>query len=132
MPFEPKNILVTGATSEGIGKALALALLDLPSQPNVIITGRRQEKLDEICKGNSRLHGRRLDQTAPRADLQKWTQHLLSDFPDIDMVVLNAGIQHNMDFLEAESIDFEAVCLCFPRDALRMLSLLIAWDYAYS
>jgi short-subunit dehydrogenase involved in D-alanine esterification of teichoic acids len=130
MPFDPKNILVTGATSEGIGKALALALLDLPSQPNVIITGRRQEKLDEICKGNSRLHGRRLDQTAPRAELQKWTQQLLSDFPDIDMVVLNAGIQHNMDFLEAESIDFEAVCLCFPRDDL--LSLLIAWDYPYS
>lgn len=121
MPFEPKSILVTGATSEGIGKALALALLDLPSQPEVIITGRRQEKLDEICKGHARLHGRRLDQTAPRAELQKWTKQLLSDFPNLDMVILNAGIQHNMDFLQPDEMDFDAV-RCLPYSMLTWLA----------
>lgn len=109
MVFEPKCILITGATSEGIGKALALALLDLPSKPKIVITGRRQEKLDEICRSSERLYGRRLDQTAPRADLQKWTGSLLSEFPDLDMVVLNAGIQHNVDFLEADKMDFDLV-----------------------
>ena len=111
MPFDPQCILVTGATSEGIGRALALAMLDLPHKPKVIVTGRRQDKLDELCSTSKdgRLVGKRLDQTASRGELKSWVQELVREHPELDMVILNAGIQHQADFRKPEEIDLELV-----------------------
>ena len=53
---ECRCILIIGATA-GIGRALALALLDLPSKPTVIIGGRRKERLDELTKTSDRIKG---------------------------------------------------------------------------
>ncbi len=44
---ESRCILVTGATA-GIGRALALSLAKLPSKPQVIAAGRRQDRLEEL------------------------------------------------------------------------------------
>jgi len=107
MVFEPKCILVTGATSEGIGRALALELLNISSHPKVIITGRRQERLDEVASKSNRLFGKRLDQTASRDDLKKWVTDLLQEYPELDTVILNAGIQYQADWAKPESFDIE-------------------------
>lgn len=45
MPWAYKKVLIVGATS-GIGEALANRLIAAGS--NVIVSGRRQEKLDEF------------------------------------------------------------------------------------
>lgn len=55
-----KCILVLGATS-GIGRSLALALHALPSQPTVIVGGRRKERLDELCKQGERFRAVQID-----------------------------------------------------------------------
>ena len=62
---ECRCILVIGATA-GIGRALALALHDLPSKPNVIVGGRRQERLDELTKTSDRIKGVLVDVTSKR------------------------------------------------------------------
>lgn len=48
---DSKCVLVTGAAS-GIGRALALAIADLPTHPKIIAAGRRQDRLDELAKSN--------------------------------------------------------------------------------
>ncbi|KAF4564823.1 hypothetical protein EYR40_010994 [Pleurotus pulmonarius] len=100
---DSKCILVTGATS-GIGRAMALGLKDLPGKPQVIATGRRQGRLDELA-------GKGLE--AIELDVQKSPQELKGDlnaivarYPDLDTIILNAGVQHQFDFTEPASIDF--------------------------
>ncbi|KAF9056364.1 hypothetical protein BJ165DRAFT_505577 [Panaeolus papilionaceus] len=46
---EAKCILITGATS-GIGRALAIALSELPGKPRIIAAGRRKDRLEDLAK----------------------------------------------------------------------------------
>ncbi|KAK9895806.1 NAD(P)-binding protein [Cystobasidium minutum MCA 4210] len=109
MVFAPKSVLVTGATTQGIGRALALALHDLPSQPKIIVTGRQQDKLDELASTSQRIYGKRLDQLASKEDLQRWARQLLNEHQDIDTIILNAGIQIPADFSKPDTIDLDAL-----------------------
>ena len=109
MVFQPKCVLVTGATSKGIGRSLAHAIYDLPSEPKVIITGRRQDRLDAFSAGKDRAYGKKFDQMVGREDLISWVASLLSDHPDLDTIVLNAGIQLRTNFAKAATFDLEAV-----------------------
>jgi len=47
MSIEESKCIVTGATA-GIGRVLALALARLSSKPQVIATGRRQDRLNKL------------------------------------------------------------------------------------
>lgn len=110
MVFAPKGVLVTGATTQGIGRSLALAMHDLPSQPKIIVTGRQQDKLDELAASSERIFGSRLDQLSSREVLQSWVRRLLNEHQDIDTIVLNAGIQIPADFSKPDTVDLDAVC----------------------
>lgn len=79
---ESRCILVVGATA-GIGRALALALHDLPSKPIVIAGGRRKERLDELTRTSDRLKGVQVDVTANRPALQAFVKDTLSTYPDV-------------------------------------------------
>ncbi len=79
---DAKCILVLGATS-GIGRDLALALHGLDSKPIVIVAGRRQERLDEICKQGERIKTARIDITSSEDTLKEFVQHTLSQYPDV-------------------------------------------------
>lgn len=46
---DARCVFITGATS-GLGRALALAVADLPSHPTVIAAGRRKDRLDAMAK----------------------------------------------------------------------------------
>ncbi|OCH95776.1 NAD(P)-binding protein [Obba rivulosa] len=99
-----KCVLVVGATS-GIGRALALAIHALPSKPIVIVSGRRQERLDELSKMGDRLKTVRFDVNGSRDDLQGFVQDITSKHPDLDAVMFSSGVQHIFDFNKPEKID---------------------------
>lgn len=82
---DSKFVLVVGATA-GIGKALALAIINLPSNPTVIIAGRRQDRLNDIISehGKSgRLEGIRMDVDTDRASLKKTVEDVLAKYPKV-------------------------------------------------
>jgi len=103
--FPYRCIAVLGA-SAGLGRALASALHDLPSQPRVIATARRADRLDELVreKASDRLVARAYDQSVPDAELEQWVADLLRDEPNVDCVVFMAGIQNMEDLADPRSI----------------------------
>lgn len=79
---EAKCILVVGATA-GIGRALALAIHDLPSKPVVVVAGRRQERLDELTKQSERIKSVRVDLTSSRDSLRTFANETIAKYPDV-------------------------------------------------
>ena len=68
---DSKCVLVIGATA-GIGRALALAILALPTKPKVIVSGRRKERLDELVQqGDGRIAALQVDISAGKETLKK-------------------------------------------------------------
>jgi len=97
-----KSVLITGATA-GIGRGLAYSIKQLPHQPQVIVAGRRQDRLDELAKDGFKTY--KLDVGADRATLKKDVEELLKEYPDLDTVILNAGIQCEFDFKKGIDLD---------------------------
>ncbi|KAG6331985.1 hypothetical protein ID866_7105 [Astraeus odoratus] len=78
-------ILVIGSTS-GLGRRLALSILNLPSSPTVIVCGRRQERLRSMLSSygsSGRLKAIPLDVTAPPATLRSAVNAILSAHPNV-------------------------------------------------
>ncbi|KAF9454887.1 NAD(P)-binding protein [Macrolepiota fuliginosa MF-IS2] len=92
---ESKCILVTGATA-GIGRALALSLAKLPSNPQVIAAGRRQDRLEELKRAGLEIIQFDLDTDA--SSLKSSVDLILEKYPNLDAVILNAGVQYEFDF----------------------------------
>ncbi len=88
MQHSGNTILVTGGAS-GIGRALAEAFLADGNQ--VIIAGRRQDKLDQAAAAHPGLHTAVLD-IADAQDIERFAQQLLRDHPALNVVIHNAGI----------------------------------------
>ncbi|XBS70092.1 SDR family NAD(P)-dependent oxidoreductase [Acerihabitans sp. KWT182] len=88
MNIHGNTLLITGGTS-GIGRALAEAFHARGNQ--VIITGRRQELLDEISNTNPGIACYRLDvhDSAMLADL---AAKVKTRFPTLNVLIANAGI----------------------------------------
>tara|TARA_R110000868_G_scaffold33587_3_gene121746 strand:+ start:13833 stop:14576 length:744 start_codon:yes stop_codon:yes gene_type:complete len=89
-----KQILITGATS-GIGYSAAKSFQQLGHQ--VIITGRRPEKLDQALHSLNTTHtgnpvqGLICDQAVP-ADIEQLSATLTAQGIHLDALILNAGI----------------------------------------
>ena len=83
-----KKILLIGGGS-GMGKATALYLAEKNNQ--VIISGRRKEKLDEVASLSSRIYARQADITDrdSTSRLFNWYQN---KFGDLDVLINAAGI----------------------------------------
>ncbi|KDQ63828.1 hypothetical protein JAAARDRAFT_54016 [Jaapia argillacea MUCL 33604] len=101
---ECKCILVVGATA-GIGRSLALSLRALPSKPTVIVTGRRQERLDELSKQG--FETIRCDVDTTRENYQQFVESTTKRYPELDAVVFSAGVQHMFDFSKPDSVDID-------------------------
>jgi uncharacterized oxidoreductase len=99
MRLSDNCVLVTGGGS-GIGLAIAEKLLDAGSE--VIICGRREEKLREAKARRPSLHTRTADVATPaaRRELCEWA---VATFPRLNVLVNNAGIQRRVALAEAPS-----------------------------
>lgn len=99
MTISNNTILITGGAT-GIG--LALAQEFLAKGNTVIICGRRQEKLDAAKKLLPSLITRQCDigEAPQRQDLYRFCTQ---NYPEINVLVNNAGMQREINFLDGEA-----------------------------
>jgi uncharacterized oxidoreductase len=88
MKLTGRTILITGG-SAGIGLAFALKFLELGNR--VIVTGRRQVVLDQVKAKYPKIHTIQSDVADP-AQIAALAERVKSDFPNLDVLMNNAGI----------------------------------------
>lgn len=98
MSLSDNTVLITGGAT-GIGLALAERFLGAGSQ--VIVCGRREDKLREVRAKHPRIDTRRCD-IASEADREALVEGIVKDFPRLNMLVNNAGVQRRARFLEPQ------------------------------
>ncbi|NDV79905.1 SDR family NAD(P)-dependent oxidoreductase [Dysgonomonas sp. 511] len=101
-----KIALITGATS-GLGKAIALRLAK--DGCDIIITGRRQERLEEVekeieIKYESKVHSLCFDVRA-YDEVEKAIASLPDEWKNIDILVNNAGLAVGLDPIHKGVVD---------------------------
>lgn len=94
MDVSGNTVLITGGAT-GIGFALAQEFVNAGNV--VIVCGRRKSKLQAAKQTLAALHVRRCDisMESERRGLLRW---VTAHFPDLNVLVNNAGIQREMDF----------------------------------
>ena len=103
---DSKCVLVIGATA-GIGRALALAIYKLPTNPTVIVAGRRQDRLDELVKqGDGRIHSLQVDVNKPTEELRKFVDGVVNKFPNVRFTFKSGLLATYMLTLQRSSIRF--------------------------
>lgn len=125
MSYAYNKTLVVGATS-GIGWALAEKIVQDGKQ--VIIVGRRKEKLDEFQQkfGSEKVHSIVFD-ISKLEDIPSFAQNVTTKHPDLDSVFLNAGIQRGFDFSKPETVDLSVLELEFRTNYLSYMHLTTAF-----
>jgi uncharacterized oxidoreductase len=98
MHLTNNTILITGGSS-GIGMALAARFLELGNE--VIVTGRRAASLESFKARHQSVHIKVSDAGNPqdRVELQRWA---VENFPRLNVLINNAGIQRKFDLQQAE------------------------------
>jgi uncharacterized oxidoreductase len=94
MEISGNTVLITGGAT-GIGYALAEFFLEARNE--VIICGRREERLLEAQKEHPEFHITVCD-VAEEADRKILVEWIITSFPKLNILVNNAGIQRDIDF----------------------------------
>jgi uncharacterized oxidoreductase len=105
MNMRDNTIFITGGGS-GIGRGLAESLHRLGNK--VIIGGRREEALKRVCAANTGMSHVVLDVT-DLASIRAAAERAIAEFPGLNCVINNAGVQRVHDFSADGGIDDPAV-----------------------
>jgi uncharacterized oxidoreductase len=105
MQMHSNTIFITGGTS-GIGQGLAEAFHRLGNQ--VIISGRREDRLQAICRANPGMRSFALDVRNPEA-IRTVADKVLTEFPALNCVFNNAGVQRRLEFAAGKDMDEAAM-----------------------
>jgi uncharacterized oxidoreductase len=99
MRIDGNTILITGGAT-GIGLALVKEFLNYDNE--VIICGRRKNKLEDAKKMFPEIHTQLCDVSSPkeRDELYKW---IIAEFYNLNILVNNAGIQKIINFKNGTS-----------------------------
>lgn len=99
-----KIALITGASS-GIGKATAIKLAD--KEFNLIVCGRRKEKLDELKSllSNKVSITTLVFDVRDKAEVDAQINSLNDDWKNIDLLVNNAGNAHGSAAINEDDVD---------------------------
>lgn len=94
MRLTNNTVLITGGAT-GIGLAMAEAFLEAGSE--VVICGRRENRLRRALERHPSFHARKCNVSSPdeRRSLVEWMN---ASFPQWNVLVNNAGIQRDIDF----------------------------------
>lgn len=104
MKMHSNTILITGGTS-GIGRGLAEAFHQLGNQ--VIISGRREDRLRSISAATPGMKYFVLDVTDPDS-VRGTARRAVEEFPALNVVINNSGIQRRHDFADGTPVDDSA------------------------
>jgi uncharacterized oxidoreductase len=105
MKMQSNTIFITGGTS-GIGKGLAEAFHQLGNQ--VIISGRREDRLRSICAANPGMRHFVLDVT-DSASVRNTARKVIEEFPALNCVFNNSGVQRRHNFAAGKPVDDAAM-----------------------
>src|SRR5579863_9712713 len=105
MKMNSNTIFITGGTS-GIGKGLAEAFHRLGNQ--VIISGRREDRLRGVCASNPGMRYFVLDVTDLNS-IRNTARKIIEEFPGLNCVFNNSGVQRRHDFAAEKPIDDSAM-----------------------
>ncbi|EAT86434.1 hypothetical protein HBI56_101380 [Parastagonospora nodorum] len=125
MSYAYNKTLVVGATS-GIGWALAEKIVQDGKQ--VILVGRRKEKLDEFQQkyGSEKVQSIVFD-ISKLEEIPNFVKEVTSKHSDLDSVFLNAGIQRGFDFSKPETVDLSMLEMEFRTNYLSYMHLTTAF-----
>jgi uncharacterized oxidoreductase len=105
MQISGNTVFITGATS-GIGQGLAEALYERGNR--VIVSGRREERLQEICRKYPGMRSYALD-VRDRGAIAAVAARTIADVPEINWVINNAGVQKTVTSAGGGALDEEAL-----------------------
>jgi uncharacterized oxidoreductase len=100
MKLTNHTVLITGGGS-GIGGGLAKAFHEQGNK--VIITGRREQTLKDFCAHYPGMEAFTMD-VAKEADVKRLFTVMSEKFPNLDVLVNNAGVMRWRDFTKPESL----------------------------
>ena len=121
-----KIAIVTGATS-GIGRSSAIELAKLGA--NVIISGRRKERLDELAKELTALGVKSYPlvmDVSKSGDVKEKISSLPEEWKDIDILINNAGMALGTDKVyESDTDEFDVVVDTNIKGVLYMIKAVV-------
>jgi len=104
--MNPKIIFITGATA-GFGKAIAYQFAQ--HGWNLVLTGRRQDRLDAIEKDILANYPVKVHSLCFDVRDRKQTEQMINDLPydwkEIDVLVNNAGLASGLSLIQEGNID---------------------------
>ena len=117
------TILITGGGS-GIGRGLAESFHKLGNQ--VIVSGRTQRTLDAVVAANPGMRALTVDM-ADAGSVREFAARLASEFPDLNVLVNNAGVarMENLRDQPADLADAEAMVATNVLGPIRLTAALL-------
>jgi 3-oxoacyl-[acyl-carrier protein] reductase len=102
-----KTVLITGA-SAGIGRASALALA--AEGANMVLTARRQERLDELESAVQKAGGKAVSfvgDATDEATAQQCVELAVKTFGSLDILINNVGVGNYKNLVDTSAADYD-------------------------